>query len=115
MTRFATFSEFWPYYLREHAQPRTRALHYFGTSLAVLLGVAGAVTGRAWLFCTMPLAGYLFAWIAHFAIERNRPATFTYPTWSLAADFRMWALWISGRIGPELVRAGVAPRTRPTR
>ena len=106
-TRFANFSQFWPYYLAEHSKPRTRALHYLGTSLAVLLAVAALVTGRYLLFAALPVAGYFFAWLAHFAVERNRPATFTYPLWSLLADFRMWWLWLTGRLGPELRKAGV--------
>ncbi|EDL49235.1 DUF962 domain-containing protein [Erythrobacter sp. SD-21] len=105
--KYATFAEFWPFYLREHSKPRTRALHYFGTSLVVVLAIAALFTGRLVLFAALPVAGYFFAWVAHFGVEKNRPATFTYPLWSLAADFRMWWLWLTGRLGPQLRKAGV--------
>ncbi|EMD83067.1 DUF962 domain-containing protein [Pacificimonas flava] len=104
---YKTFAQFWPFYLREHSRPRTRALHYVGTSLVVLLAIIAVLTGNWWLLIALPVAGYFFAWIAHFTVEKNRPATFTYPLWSLYADFRMWALWITGRLRPELERAGV--------
>lgn len=108
MTRnYTTFAEFWPFYLREHSKPRTRALHYVGTSLVVALALAVFVTATWWLLVALPIAGYFFAWIAHFGVEKNRPATFTYPAWSLKADFRMWWLWLTGRLGPELEQAGV--------
>ena len=104
-----SFAEFWPFYLREHSKPRTRALHYAGTSLVVAIAAFALVTGRwAWLIA-LPVAGYGFAWVAHFAVEKNRPATFTYPLWSLGADFKMWWLWLTGRLGKELDRAGVQP------
>jgi hypothetical protein len=99
------FAEFWPFYLREHSKPRTRALHYAGTSLVVTIALFALATGRwAWLLA-IPFAGYGFAWFAHFKVEKNRPATFTYPFWSLAADFKMWWLWLTRRLEPELRKA----------
>jgi hypothetical protein len=108
MEKMTRFAEFWPYYLREHARPATRALHYAGTSLVFLFLVAALWTGHSLLFAAMPVAGYVFAWTGHLLVERNRPATFSHPLWSLAADFRMYGLWITGRLGPELRRAGIA-------
>ena len=102
-----TFADFWPFYLREHSRQRTRALHYAGTTLVVALLAVAFVTGRRWLLLMVPVAGYGFAWVAHFRVERNRPATFTYPLWSLAADFRMWWLWLTDRLEGDLEKAGV--------
>jgi hypothetical protein len=104
---YTTFAAFWPFYLREHSKPSTRALHYVGNTLVVLIAAFAVLTGRWWWLLALPVAGYFFAWIAHFGVEKNRPATFTYPLWSLAADFRMWWLWLTGRLGPELEKAGV--------
>lgn len=105
--RIATYAEFWPYYLREHADPRTRAVHAFGTALGLTLLAAGLLAGPWWLVLVAVVAGYAFAWGSHALIERNRPATFTYPAWSLVSDFRMAWLMATGRLGPELEKAGL--------
>jgi len=106
MSKITTYREFWPHYLREHGKPETRAIHYAGTALTfVFLGIALMKGG--WWWAALPLAGYGFAWSAHFGVEKNRPATFTYPLWSLGSDYRMFFLWIAGKLGPHLRAAGV--------
>jgi len=104
---YRNFAEFWPFYLREHSKPRTRALHYGGTTLVIAILLFAVLTERWLWLLAVPFAGYGFAWLAHFAVEKNRPATFTYSLWSLAADFKMWWLWLTGRLGSELERAKV--------
>ncbi len=105
--RIGSYAEFWPHYLREHARPATRAIHAFGTYLGVLLLLAGLLVGPWWLVPLAVVSGYAFAWGSHMLIERNRPATFTYPAWSLVSDLRMAWLMATGRLGPELERAGL--------
>lgn len=102
-----SYAAFWPHYLREHSKPDTRRLHYFGTALGLVLLVLAIALLIWWLAPIAIVSGYLFAWIGHIAIEHNRPATFTYPVWSLISDFRMFFLWCGGRIEGELRRAGV--------
>ncbi len=110
MTQIARFRDFWPYYLQEHARPGTRALHYIGTSLVILLFMGAALLAHgAWLLAAIPIAGYGFAWIGHGLVEHNRPATFRYPLWSLRADFRMWYRFVTGRMGRDLALAGIRP------
>ncbi|MBP0492381.1 DUF962 domain-containing protein [Roseomonas indoligenes] len=105
--RIATYAEFWPYYLREHADPVTRRVHVLGTVLGAGLFLVGLLTGRWWLMLAGVVSGYLFAWVSHMTIERNRPATFTYPLWSLGSDLRMAGLYLTGRLDEELRRAGI--------
>lgn len=96
--RYQTFREFWPYYLGEHSKPKTRWIHFFGTTLAMAMLVVVLVTGNLWFLPVTFVAGYAPAWYSHFFEERNRPATFTYPFWSLAADFKMWFLMLTGKL-----------------
>jgi hypothetical protein len=110
--RYGTFADFWPHYLREHSKPSTRAYHYVGTSLVVGLAAAALARRKPWLLAAIPVAGYGLAWAGHALAERNRPATFTYPSWSLRADFMMWALGMTGQLRPHLTAAGVSDAKR---
>ena len=98
-----TFEEFWPRYLKDHLNPTNRALHFIGTSLAYVCIALGLVSSIRWL-ALAPLVGYGFAWTGHFLVERNRPATFTHPLWSLRGDLRMHARILSGSLTLELDR-----------
>jgi hypothetical protein len=102
-----SYREFWPYYLNEHRQPKTRALHLAGTGVTTALLATGIVTANIWFLPAAVLAGYGPAWFAHFVVEKNRPATFRYPLWSLISDFRMAATWLAGGLERELRRAGI--------
>ena len=102
-----SYDEFWRRYLAAHADPRTRALHYAGTTLAIA-GIAGAAAAGNWRWLPLvPLAGYGPAWLGHALFERNKPETFSHPAWSLVSDFRMLLLLLAGRLGGELRRAGI--------
>ena len=102
--KIAEYSAFWPYYLRAHAKPATRGLHYIGCALALVFLGLGLLRGPIF-FLAVPLAGYGFAWVAHFFVEHNKPATFSYPLWSLYSDWRMFGLFITGRIKEHLTAA----------
>ena len=109
---FTTYDEFWPYYVGEHRDPTCRRLHFVGT--AIVLGVLGMAvfSSNPWWLLGAPLAGYFFAWVGHFGFEKNRPATFTYPGWSLRGDFQMFVYTLLGRMPAELARAEEARRAR---
>jgi hypothetical protein len=107
-TRLSSYEEFWPFYVSQHLDATNRGLHFVGTSL-VLGSLALAVADSPYWLAAAPVAGYGFAWVGHFFFEKNRPATFTYPLWSLRGDFRMYRLMLLGRMGPELTRARQTP------
>jgi len=97
-----TFDAFWSVYLREHTRPGCRALHYLA-AVAALTIVAVAVMRQHWsLLFAAPVAAYGLAWVGHFTIEKNRPATWAYPWWSLRAEVRMARLALLGRIRDEI-------------
>ena len=102
--RLASYEEFWPFYVSQHRHATCRRLHFAGTTLVLASFVAGVFVSPLF-FLAAPIFGYGFAWLGHFAFEKNRPATFTYPLWSLRGDFRMYRLMLLGRMTPELERA----------
>ncbi|MEL7237524.1 MAG: DUF962 domain-containing protein [Planctomycetota bacterium] len=109
--RFADFSEFWPFYLGEHLDPTNRVLHVGGTVAVTLLAIFAVVGGLIWtwpfwLLIAVPVVGYGPAWVGHFFIEKNRPASFGNPLWSLVADFRMAWFSLTGGLKAEASRVG---------
>jgi hypothetical protein len=105
----SNFENFWPEYVRAHSQPGTRAIHLAGTlSGWVLLILAIALRHWWWVFRAL-VVSYALAWISHFFVEHNRPATFEHPLWSWWADQKMVALMLSGKMTEEVRRCAAAP------
>jgi hypothetical protein len=104
-TRFDDFQDFWPFYVLEHSKPATRLSHFVGTTAAAFFVVMGIATGLYWLVPLGLVAGYGSAWVSHFFIEHNKPASFKQPVYSFLADWKMWAYMIAGRMGAEVERA----------
>ncbi|RMP63517.1 hypothetical protein ALQ18_03735 [Pseudomonas marginalis pv. marginalis] len=96
--QFNSFAEFYVYYLSEHSNSTCRRLHFIGTTLVI--GIAAYAIGRGslGLLIGLPIAGYSFAWIGHFFFEKNRPATFQHPFYSLLGDFVMYRDMILGKV-----------------
>ncbi len=94
---FKSFREFYPYYLSEHSDIWCRRLHFIGSWL-VLVALGLAVTYSAWWLVAMPLFGYGFAWVGHFFFEKNRPATFKNPVYSLLGDWVMFGDILRGKV-----------------
>ncbi|MGH8496247.1 MAG: Mpo1-like protein [Gammaproteobacteria bacterium] len=96
--RFGSFREFYPFYLAEHANRTNRRLHFTGTLLLLVTALVAALLERPALLWLLPVIGYGFAWLGHYAFEKNRPATFRHPFYSLAGDFVMFRDMLTGRI-----------------
>eukprot|EP01117_Protostelium_nocturnum_P015964 TRINITY_DN622_c0_g1_i1.p1 TRINITY_DN622_c0_g1~~TRINITY_DN622_c0_g1_i1.p1 ORF type:complete len:122 (+),score=5.53 TRINITY_DN622_c0_g1_i1:42-368(+) len=96
--KFTTLKDFYPFYLSEHANPTNRLLHFIGTSFVVLI-FFWTLFFTSWkYFILVPIFGYSFAWVGHFFFEKNIPATFSYPFFSLASDFIMWWSILTGKL-----------------
>ncbi|HSI89441.1 MAG TPA: DUF962 domain-containing protein [Pyrinomonadaceae bacterium] len=104
------YSEFWDFYVQEHSKPATRALHFIGTSLGLVLLVWFIWQGTWYYFPISLVVGYAFAWFAHFVVEKNRPATFKYPFWSFISDYKMIWYMLTGRMGREVERVQSSSR-----
>ena len=104
------YKTFWPVYLAAHSRPATRAIHMAGTGASILFILAAILLRNPWLLAAAIVAGYAFAWLSHGMVERNKPATFRHPFWSIFSDFRMLFLWLGGRLGNELARHGIDPQ-----
>lgn len=100
--KYHSFWSFYPYYLTEHKNPVSRALHFTGTLLIFICIFLGIITGKWLWFIIIPVCGYGFAWLGHFFFEKNKPATFVYPLYSLGSDFVMFWDILTGQIGKKL-------------
>ena len=96
--RIQTFNEFYTFYLKEHSNKTCRLLHIIGTTFVFASFLTAILyLDPLWLLLA-PIFGYSFAWIGHFFFEKNKPATFKYPLWSLQSDFKMYFDFMSGKI-----------------
>ncbi|MEA2752278.1 MAG: hypothetical protein QOI41_6421 [Myxococcales bacterium] len=101
---FRTFDEFWPFYVKEHQKKTTRILHFIGTTGAMACLAGGLLTKRRWLLAVAPVVGYGPAWISHFFVEGNKPASFKHPLWSLRADLVKWSKMVRFQMSDEVER-----------
>jgi hypothetical protein len=102
--QFNSFGEFWPRYVAEHSKPATRTLHALGTTASMGCALLLIARGRWKLLPLALLPGYGAAWISHFLIEKNKPATFEHPLWSFIGDYKMLAKMLAGEMDAEVKR-----------
>ena len=110
MNRYKSFAEFWPFYVSQHLNRTNRDLHFIGITLALLC--LSLVPISYWFLLLPPILGYGFAWAGHFFFEKNRPATFQYPVWSLMGDFKMYGLMWRWKMYDEIKRIQLASDLR---
>lgn len=95
--KYKSLNEFYPYYLTEHKDPTCRILHFIGTGLLFFILAFSIISGNYSMLFLIPIVGYGFAWVGHFFFEKNKPATFQYPMFSLISDFKMFFDLIKGK------------------
>jgi len=95
--QYQSFKQFYPFYLTQHRNAVCRRLHFIGNLLVLLVLAVAIVNRQPLMLLGMPVIGYGFAWIGHFIFEKNRPATFTYPLWSLMGDWKMFWQMLTGK------------------
>jgi hypothetical protein len=95
---YASFREFYPFYLGEHSDRRCRSLHFLGSWLVIASIIVAIATRNPWWLVGAPVCGYGCAWIGHFMFEKNKPATFRHPVYSLMGDWMMFADVLRGRV-----------------
>ena len=105
LERYTTYKDFFPFYLKEHSKRNTRILHYCGTFGYLALLISLIATQNYYFLPLILVAGYGPAWIGHFFIEKNKPATFKYPLWSLIGDHHMAYLMITGKLKERINKA----------
>ncbi|XP_038988147.1 uncharacterized protein LOC103713728 [Phoenix dactylifera] len=106
---FRSLEEFWAYYVSQHSKASTRRWHFFGTLSALLCLLFSLLLLNLWLLLLAPFFGYGLAWYSHAFVERNAPATFSHPLWSLLCDLKMFGLMLTGRMDREIKRLGKRP------
>ena len=106
------FGEFWPVYVLAHSQAATRIFHSVGTPTGWAILAAAIILRKWWLVLAALAVPYALAWFSHFFVEHNRPATFGHPLWSWAADQKMVAMALAGKMGKEVERCA-ADRAQP--
>ncbi|MEM7199207.1 MAG: DUF962 domain-containing protein [Planctomycetota bacterium] len=114
--RFRSFREFWPYYVGEHRQPLCRLIHYAAAVVGLAVATTAIVMSAWWLLPLAVVCSYGLAWVAHFFVEHNHPATWSYVRWSLMAEYKMFFFAITGRMGSEMERlygSTAPPRDAP--
>lgn len=99
---FDHYENFWGFYVLEHRKKATRIWHFIGTSGVFMFILLALILQNALYILGAPIFAYGMAWVSHFFIEGNKPATFGHPFWSLRADFRMYRYILLGKMNQEV-------------